>query len=389
MKKFEEEMKNELKDVEGVDLTAIVPEGAVDAATEQLKSLKEDFKKNLDKRNKDIAKEKLADLGRVEMPKCARGSSCRKPENLEDKLEGLDEMPESVKNLLKDDKGEARPLKDIPAEELEKPENAALKTAIVDAAAAKYGNLPTKDADGNTLSEEEIAAEKAKFAEKFSPRELASLEEVSVPALDKLPTEVKDKLEDPANVKMPNGKSYVSKINVCRAPSGEGNPEQITGVKVTFKDSATKVEVTEMEGSKDGAGNIREMDCSDTEGAIELEENDCITRLNIAFDDTGSGHSLVYRRRQGTAEETKGLKKNFRAEDVTNDDVPATGCLSGYNLGFGAPATTPTVSASRALSAMHPTVGTGIWETLMGMITISSGALDEQLAEAELTALIS
>ena len=48
MRKFEEEMKNELKDVEGVDLTAIVPEGAVDAATEQLKSLKEEFKKNLD-----------------------------------------------------------------------------------------------------------------------------------------------------------------------------------------------------------------------------------------------------------------------------------------------------------------------------------------------------
>ena len=73
--------------------------------------------------------------------------------------------------------------------------------------------------------------------------------------------------------------------------------------------------------------------------------------------------------------------------------MPATGCLSGYNLGFGEPApataTTPTVSASRALSAMHPTVGTGIWETLMGMITISSGALDEQLAEAELEALIS
>lgn len=188
---------------------------------------------------------------------------------------------------------------------------------------------------------------------------------------------------------MPNGKSYVSKINVCRAPNGEGNQEQITGVKVTFRDTATKAEYTEMEGSKDGAGNVREMDCSDTEGAIELEENDCITRLNIAFDDTGSGHSLVYRRRQGTAEETKGLKKNFRAEDVTNDDVPATGCLSGYNLGFGAPTTTPTVSASRALSAMHPTVGTGIWETLMGMITISSGALDEQLAEAELEALIS
>ena len=69
--------------------------------------------------------------------------------------------------------------------------------------------------------------------------------------------------------------------------------------------------------------------------------------------------------------------------------MPATCCLSGYKLGFGAPTTTPTAGASRAFSAMHPTVGTGIWETLMGMITISSGALDEQLAEAELTALIS
>lgn len=183
---------------------------------------------------------------------------------------------------------------------------------------------------------------------------------------------------------MPNGKSYVSKINVCHAPSGKGSPEQITGVKVTFKNAATGVETS------DGIEGNAASECP-TDKVIELEENDCITRLNIAFDDSGSGHSLVYRRRQGTAEETKGLKKNFRAEDVTNDDVPATGCLSGYNLGFGAPApaTTPTVSASRALSAMHPTVGTGIWETLMGMITISSGALDEQLAEAELTALIS
>ena len=109
---------------------------------------------------------------------------------------------------------------------------------------------------------------------------------------------------------MPSGKSYVSKINVCRAPNGEGNPEQITGVKVTFRDTATKVEYEEMEGSKDGDGKVREMDCSE-DNAIELEENDCITRLNIAFDDTGSGHSLVYRRRQGTAEETKGLKVSF------------------------------------------------------------------------------
>ena len=139
MRKFEEDMKEELKDVEGIDLTAIVPENAVDAATEQLKSLKEKFKKDLDQRNKDIAKEKLADLGRVEMPKCA-GSSCREPENLEDELEGLDEMDESVKNLFKNDKGEPRPLKDIPAEELEKSENAALKAAIVNAVAAKYGS---------------------------------------------------------------------------------------------------------------------------------------------------------------------------------------------------------------------------------------------------------
>ena len=140
--------------------------------------------------------------------------------------------------------------------------------------------------------------------DKFSTRELASLEEVNVPALDDLPAEVKTKLENPANVKMPNGKSYVSKINVCHAPSGKGKPEQITGVKVTFKDTATGVETSDaIEGNADS-------ECP-TDTVIELEENDCITRLNIAFDETGSGHSLVYRRRQGTAEETKGLKVSF------------------------------------------------------------------------------
>ena len=214
-------MKNELKDVEGADLTAIVPEGAVDAATEQLKSLKEEFKKNLDKRNKDIAKEKLADLGRVEMPKCA-GSSCRKPKNLL-KDEEVEEMSESVKKLLKDEEGKPRPLKDIPEEELEKAENAELKTAIVNEAKAKYGSvIEEKMPDGK---------------DKFSTRELASLEEVSVPALDKLPAEVKNKLEDPTNVKMPNGKSYVSKIQICRQSA---DTEQITGVEVTFTDTAAK-----------------------------------------------------------------------------------------------------------------------------------------------------
>jgi hypothetical protein len=68
--------------------------------------------------------------------------------------------------------------------------------------------------------------------------------------------------------------------------------------------------------------------------------------------------------------------------------VPATGCLSGYNLGFGAAATaTPTAGASRFRSASHPIVG-GIWETLQGMITISSGALNDQLAAEELDAVI-
>ena len=68
--------------------------------------------------------------------------------------------------------------------------------------------------------------------------------------------------------------------------------------------------------------------------------------------------------------------------------MPATGCLSGYNLGFGAAATaTPTAGASRVRLTSHPVVGAG-WETLQGMITISSGALDEQLSAVELEAII-
>jgi len=213
---------------------------------------------------------------------------------------------------------------------------------------------------------------------KFSTEALATLEEVSIPALDKLPTDVKNKLEDPANVKIVDDTTYVSKIQVCRQSA---DTEQITGVKITFKNAATGVETP---GAIEGNAAS---ECP-TDKVIELEETDCITRLNIGFDDAGNGHSLIYRRREGTEEETMGLKSDFKASDVTNDDVPATGCLSGYNLGFGAKATAiPAVGASRVRLNAHPVVGSS-FETLQGMVTISSGALDEQLAEEELEAVI-
>ena len=192
------------------------------------------------------------------MPACAR-SSCREPEKFSD--------------LLKGDDGVEIAFDDIPEEQ-----KAAIEVELRSKATEKYGDAVTE--------------------EKFSAKALASLEEVSIPALESLPTEVKDKLEDPANVKIVDDTTYVSKIQVCRQSA---DSEQITGVKVTFKNAGTGIET---EGEIEG--NV-ESECP-SDKVIELEKTDCITRLNIAFDDAGNGHSLIFRRREGTDEETMGLK---------------------------------------------------------------------------------
>ena len=168
--------------------------------------------------------------------------------------------------------------------------------------------------------------------------------------------------------------SYVSKIELCRADS---SGTAISGVKVTwtnFKDG------TVTNGVLDGYTNS---DCP-VDKVVELAANDCITRFNVVFDANGNGHSVIYRRRMGESEESFGFG-TVTESDFSADDVPNSGCLSGYNLGWYAPATTPTTGASRygrSLSEANIV-------TLQGIVTISSDGIQEDLmvTEIEVSAL--
>ena len=68
---------------------------------------------------------------------------------------------------------------------------------------------------------------------------------------------------------------------------------------------------------------------------MTLESTDCITKLNVAFDRFGNGHSIIYRRREADKVETEGYD-SVTSVALAYDDIPAAGCLSGYQLGFAA-----------------------------------------------------
>lgn len=121
-------------------------------------------------------------------------------------------------------------------------------------------------------------------------------------------------------------------------------------------------------------------DCP-AEKVIELAAKDCITRFNVVFDANGNGHSVIYRRRMGEAEESLGFG-TVTDTDFSVDDVPASGCMSGYNLGWAAPATTPTTGASRyGRNLAEATV-----VSLQGVVTISSDGVEADLEVAEVGA---
>lgn len=80
----------------------------------------------------------------------------------------------------------------------------------------------------------------------------------------------------------------------------------------------------------------------------------------------------------GEAEESIGFG-TVTETDFSVDDVPASGCMSGYNLGWDAPATTPTTGASRyGRNLAEATV-----VSLQGVVTISSDGVEADLEVAE------
>ena len=130
--------------------------------------------------------------------------------------------------------------------------------------------------------------------------------------------------------------SYVSKIQLCRKDVAG---LAISGVRATWTSSK---DGTQTVGVLDGYTGS---DCP-VDKVIELAADDCITRFNVVFDANGNGHSVIYRRRMGEQEESLGFG-TVTTSDFSADDVPASGCLSGYNFGWETPATTPAVGASR------------------------------------------
>jgi len=165
--------------------------------------------------------------------------------------------------------------------------------------------------------------------------------------------------------------SYVSKIQLCRKDAAG---VAISGVKVTWT-SAKDGSVTN--GVLDG---YTSSDCP-ADKVIELAPKDCISRFNVVFDANGNGHSVIYRRRMGEAEESLGFG-TVEASDFSADDVPASGCLSGYNFGWEAPSTTPSVGAAR--------VGRSLAEanivSLQGVVTLNNEGVEADLEVAEVGA---
>lgn len=158
--------------------------------------------------------------------------------------------------------------------------------------------------------------------------------------------------------------SYVSRVAICRADS---SAEMISGVKMTFTNTRDNAETEEpLEGY---SGSQCPLD-----KVIELNATDCITRFNVVFDQLGNGHSIIYRRREGEAEETIGFG-NVTTADFSTDDVPASGCLSGYNFGFDS----PIIDASGRRLASDSEV------SMQGAYTVSNEGAETDLEMAEIT----
>jgi hypothetical protein len=101
---------------------------------------------------------------------------------------------------------------------------------------------------------------------------------------------------------------------------------------------------------------------------------DCITRLSVAFDELGNGHTLIYKRLYGETLETVGYG-DVSVDDLMADETPESGCLSGYQLGFAEPvAAVPTVGASRAGRMLSAAV-----VSLQRVLTVSNEAIDNAL----------
>lgn len=194
------------------------------------------------------------------------------------------------------------------------------------------------------------------------------METIDIPA--GIPAAVKAKI-DAKDPELVDDFSYVSKVELCRA---DASGTAISGAKITWTSAA---DGTVTKGVLDG---YTDSDCP-ADKVIELAANDCITRVNVVFDANGNGHSIIYRRRMGEAEESLGFGTVTDA-DLAADDVPAAGCLSGYNFGWSAPATTPTAGASR--------YGRNLAEanvvSLQGAVTFSTEGVMADLEVAEVGA---
>lgn len=216
---------------------------------------------------------------------------------------------------------------------------ADLKKKNNDRAKEKLGRaeMPTCTlGEGRCREVVEVTAESLPAAarERFSEEALEQLKQITVP--EDISEAVQEKLtaQEP---KIVDDKSYISRIKVCHG----ADEELISGLQFVFKSTATGIETTEPLEGYTGS------ECPEDK-EISLGDTDCITKLNVAFDENGNGFGLIYRRREATDEESMGFKE-VTTSDLEKDNVPAAGCLNGYNLGFDTPASSePTVGASRS-----------------------------------------
>ena len=164
--------------------------------------------------------------------------------------------------------------------------------------------------EGKCRQAAEVTAEALPAAarERFSEEALEQLKQITVP--EDISEAVQEKLtaQEP---KIVDDKSYVSRVKVCHG----SDRELISGLQFVFKSTATGIETTEPLEGYSGS------ECPEDK-EISLGETDCITRLNVAFDDSGNGFGLIYRRREGSGEESMGFK------EVTSSDLEKDGKAS-------------------------------------------------------------